>query len=407
MKLILLLTLAITSLYPQEGSTPDTIWSRQYGDIISARFSTDGSKVIITEPGAVYVLDSEKGDEIYKDYMGGFVYDGAFLTNNNELLFDHSGQIINIETGEKYSSNGMTTGRGNITHNKNNDLFYGLSATWVEGEAGNPGWYKDPKIMIFDPYQNKVLNEVELTIFPSKIVSSNDGKWLAISGQTNGNQIDNPTKILRLYEVVDNIPVFRKEVYRGLFFSGIMNFDYNSDYFFSAFKWENDATSSQNAFDLSVLNFDRKIDSNWANHKISKYGDYLFKSSGPQYWMEIYSYQTLSKINEVKLQCGSYFQFSKDYLLVNTYGGIGVVPLVQLLDHLDMEVEYSVPIVQNYTQITIEPQYNTSLFNHLGQDQSIYINNNIIDKSALPTGIYFLHIQNSTYNKVLKFYKEN
>jgi hypothetical protein len=407
MKLILLLTLAITNLYPQEGSTPDTIWSRQYGDIISARFSTDGSKVIITEPGAVYVLDSETGDEIYKDYMGGFVYDEAFLTNNNKLLFDHSGQIINIETGEKYSSNGMTTGKGNITHNKNNDLFYGLSATWVEGEAGNPGWYKDPKIMIFDPYQNKVLNEVELTIFPIKIVSSNDGKWLAISGQTNGNQIDNPTKILRLYEVVDNIPVFRKEVFRGSEFSSLMTFDYQSSKIILGRNWKPEPHYSKVAFDLNDLTIDKEFDIDGKFIGLRIYNDYIFSSVYPNDFLSIYSYSDLTKLKEFTSIDGGVIDFTDTFILSNYNNVISLLPLNTILNHLDMGVEYSIPIVQNYTQITIEPQYNTSLYNHLGQDQSIYINNNIIDKSALPTGIYFLHIQNSTYNKVLKFYKEN
>jgi hypothetical protein len=387
MKLILLLTLAITSLYPQEGSTPDTIWSRQIG-VKNAHFSPDGSKIMVVGEDDLTIFDSFTGDKL--DYIASGIQLNVLFLDNERLLYSNAGLIYDLTT--KTSSTFGTAER-----------YWGDSRKRIVNYSKNYIYkLENGFIETWNIETEKQISALETT--------SGDIKGLAISEESNKLCIAQfrfppdqvPELMLHSYNLVDGIPVYEGKV--AELFQNWLDFPHNCEFDETGTKLTL-PTIFPMYFDYTIGEvvpmFPIKLEYFKGGELIQN--QYFYT---PNY-SKLYSLNLLT--NEITLKSNLLGEYTFSSTTHMAFAGGFYLYVFNKSDMLDpSSVEpTALPLVMDFNSITIEPQYNTSLYNHLGQDQSSYINNNIIDKSALPTGIYFLHIQNSTYNKVLKFYKEN
>jgi hypothetical protein len=385
---------------------PDTIWTRYISGIESARFSPDGSKIVVTQEyslglgiARVYILDANTGEEELKIEVPNYVFDG-FLTNDNSYLYDRSGLAINLNTSETFETNPYY----GMDYNTENGLFYGVRFD-IESLPMGEEKVINPRLEIFDVISKEVsltypINDI---LLPKEILISNDNRWLVVSGKLYSGSSGNE-RSLQLFELIDGSPQFRKEIYRGAIL-GKFQFNSNSNLLVVQMGTGEPGYSKKVSYNLNNQTIEKEFDFEEKYSSYAFYENLIFWSSYPDFTFAISDYNNLELIKEYNFQCGAFFYFSDTKVLTAGPGSIIVMDITSILNELSAEDNQFAPFKLSYNQIVVEPQYQTHLYNQVGEDLSGFIQNNKINREVLPNGIYFLTIQGANVNKVVKFFQ--
>jgi WD40 repeat protein len=381
---------------------PDTIWTRYISGIESARFSPDGSRIVVTtQYNQAFIMDADTGEELNFIDSEFYLNDG-FLTNDNKFYYDRTGVKFDLETEEIIK----TTGYTGVDYNTDNGLFYGVIMSVTDLPKGGQE-FSNPRIKIYNIEDDEVTETypLENILITEDAILSNDNRWLAVSGRTN-NDWENRIYSLQLFELVDGVPEFRIEIYRGDEYGHSMKFDESNTLFFISKKWVDNSSFGEQVYQLSDFTKLKEFDKEFKIGGFINYDNLLINSDYLDAFLRITDFNTEETLREYELKGGGFIEKDQNKLLFAGGYAINMINFNSLLNSLSVTNENRfLPYELNYNQIIVEPIFNTYLFNHIGEDLSGFIQNNRINRENLPNGIYFLTIQGAGVNKVVKFFQ--